>query len=475
MRFIALTIAVAVSLVAPYALPAAPGITVPSVTVGRNLQMSGTVMLAQPAAEGGVTVTLTSDDPSRLLLSEAQDKAGSAKISITVRPRFKSYEFYLHGLADSGTVTYTASAVGIGGAQGTVTLAPSAIVILGPFKAPKFPTTPRGQPSKITIVSAALGSSLMEQEVAGGSKVDVTIASSNPNAGTLQASKLTLGGGSSTAATYFLPAAEGDTTLSPVQPPGFTAAPKLATVIASVARPGIGILGDIFLGKDLQQGGRVLLSEGAPPGGLKVTLTSADGSKLLLSTQEDQPGAASITIAVPEGKQQSAEYYVQAIGDSGNVTYDAVAPGFRSRTATIGLTRSGIIVAYGPYGPPEEAKVLLKKAITDDRRFSVSLADAKEHPTAIVVWSAYLDRDSGRAADITVQSVRGGVSATVVLTSSDPTVGTVESPLTIKSTKAVASGRFTPLRKGTTVISIDTPAGFARPKNATSVPVIVNE
>jgi hypothetical protein len=462
------------ALAAPYALLAAPGITAPAVTVGRNLQTHATVKLAQAAGPDGVKLTLTSDDPSRLLLSESDDKAGSATISLTVRPGVvQSRAFWLQGLADSGTATYTVSAAGLGSAQGTVTLVPSGIMILGPSQVPKFNTTPRGRASKISVVSAALDSPPAEQPVAGGSQVEVTITNSNPNAGKLQASKLTLGGGSSSALTYFVPAAEGEATLTPVQPPGFTPAAKFASVIAAVNKPGLAIVDSVYLGKDLQIWGAVILGEPAPPGGLKVTLTSSDASKLLLSTRADQLGTASITITVAEGSQ-NGPYYLQGMGDSGDIQYDAAAPGFRTRTARIGLTKSGIIVAFGAYGPPDEAAVLMKKEITDDRRFYASVSDDK-HPMAIRVWSAYLDREKGRAADITVQGLRAGVSATVVVRSSDPAVGTVESPLTIKPGSAVANGHFTPLSVGTTIVSIDTPPGFTQPKNATSMPAIVRQ
>jgi hypothetical protein len=134
-----------------------------------------------------------------------------------------------------------------------------------------------------------------------------------------------------------------------------------------------------------------------------------------------------------------------------------------------------VIVAYERYGPPDEAAVLRKGAAADGRAFSVSLSDAKERPVHVVAWTAYIHPDLGTAADITVQSLRAGASATVALKSSDPAIGTVESPLTIKSGENHVVSRFIPLSKGTTVISINTPSGFATPKNATSVPANVNE
>lgn len=477
MRFIALTNVLISLVVAPCAILAAPGIVAPNVTVGRNLQTFASVRLPQAAAESGVQITVTSDDPSRLLLSAAPDRAGSASISVKVQPHFiDSAEFCIQGMADSGTVTYTVSAGSMGTAKGTVTLAPSAILIVGPSRVPKFPTTPGGSPAKITIVSAALDSSHKvagEQQIAGGLNLDITLANSNPTAGKLGVSKLTLGGGLSTATTFFKPAAEGDTSIAPVQPPGFTASAEFASVIMAVAKPGLAPVGEVFLGKDLQVTAVLCLGEAAPPGGLKVTMTSPDGSKLLLSTQEDQVGSPSVTLTVPAG-QLVATYYLQGIGDSGIVTYDAAAPGFRSSTARVELTRSGFIVAYERYGPPDEAAVRRKGGYNNSREFYASLSDAKEHPMHVTVYSAHLYPDSGRAADITVQPLRAGVTATVVLKSSDPAVGTVESPLTIGSGVSWVKSRFIPMDKGKTVITVSTPAGFATPGNATSVPATVS-
>jgi hypothetical protein len=326
------------------------------------------------------------------------------------------------------------------------------------------------------VVSVALNPALNiaeEQQVAFGSNVEVTLANSNPDAGKLDESKLILAGGTSSATTYFQPAAAGDTTISPVPPPGFAKPSQLATVVANVEKPGIAIVGEVYLGKDLQMTAAVCLGEAAPAGGLQVNLKSEDGSKLVLSTREDQPGAESITVTVPAG-QLTAPYYLQGIGDSGVVGYTAEAPGFRSRTARVGLTPSGVIVGYEQYGPPDEANVLRVSAAKEDREFFVSMSQAKEKPVHVVVWTAHLFPDSGRAADITVQPLRPGVSITATLTTSSPDVGTVESPLVLKPGTDHAVSRFTPLTTGTTIISVDTPKGFATPKNATSVPARVS-
>jgi hypothetical protein len=283
-----------------------------------------------------------------------------------------------------------------------------------------------------------------------------------------------LEGGSSTARTSFQPAAEGDSDLSAVQPKGFTVPAERAKVTVSVNKPGLSIVGDLYLGKDLQMTGVLAMGEPAPPGGLKVTITIADSAKLLVSAKEDEVGSGSVTLTVPAG-QGTAQYFLQALGDSGEVTYEAKAPGYRTRTARIGLSQSAVIVASERYGPPDESAVRRRGGIDIPREFFVSLIDAKTHPVLVGIWTAHIDPETGRTADITVQALRPGVSVTVALASSNPGVATVESPLIIKSGSAHIVSRFTPVGAGKTVISINTPEGFGTPKNATSVPATVSQ
>ena len=200
---------------------------------------------------------MSSDDPSRLLLSVAPDRAGPATISLKVQPHFiDSPEFCIQGMTDSGTVTYSGFPRGIWDREGySNACAFRYLNSRATCRVPKFPTTPGGAPARIRIVSAVLDSSLKvagEQPVAGGLQLDVTLANSNPTAGKLGVSKLMLGDGLITATTFFKPAAEGDTTIAPVQPPGFTAPKEFASVTAAVAKPGLAPVSEVFLGKDLQ-------------------------------------------------------------------------------------------------------------------------------------------------------------------------------------------------------------------------------
>lgn len=478
MRFIGLVGAGFISVLAPYAATAPAGITVPTLTIGRNLQAWTSIKLPNAAPPDGLQLTLTSDDPARLLLSKAPDQAGSATLTLTVlQGRVQSPDFCLQALSDSGKASYTISAPGIGTATGIVAFAPSAILIVGPYSAPRFSTTPGANPPRISLVSARLDSARKvaeEQPIAGGINVEVALVNSNSSAGSLIANRLTLAGGSSNTVTYFKPAALGETSIAPAQPPGFTTPAERASIVATVVAPAIAIAGDIFLGKDLQTSATLALGQPASADGLKVTLTSDDSSKLILSAREDQPGSGSLTITVPPG-QHSAVYYLQSLADWGTVSYTATAPGYQKRTAQIALARSGLMITCEESGPPPEGNVLRKTGAHRTPEIYVSLTAAEQRPIRIVAWTAYIDQATGRAADFTVQPLRPGISARAVLTSSDPAVARIESPLVIQPGTNRAFSRFIPVAKGKATISLQTPEGFSTPGNATSIPATVSQ
>ena len=64
----------------------APGINFFNQTVGRNLQIQGSVSLVNtaPAPAGGVQLTLTSADPARLLLWTSATAQGSAQVVLPI-------------------------------------------------------------------------------------------------------------------------------------------------------------------------------------------------------------------------------------------------------------------------------------------------------------------------------------------------------------------------------------------------------
>src|SRR5581483_11800941 len=312
----------AVALLACSALVGAPALLAPNGAIGNNLEAFASVKLSEPAPAEGLQVTITSDNERQLLFAIAADQRGSKTLTLQVPPhQSQTPDFYIQALAGHGVSTYTVSAPGCSTVKGTITIIRSAIALGGPSNSSFFRTT-AGHSRKITAQTALLddsGNVIGSLPIAGGLTVKVNIRSSNPNIGSVSPSSLLLAGGTSTQAAQFKPVAPGDVVLSATIPEGF-ANPAKSSVNVTVEQPGIGLLMDINVGKNLEVRGDVMLGQDAPANGLDVTLTSADPARLLLSTRENEPGSQCITVHIPPGNG-TAPYYIQALADSGIVQY----------------------------------------------------------------------------------------------------------------------------------------------------------
>ena len=449
-------------------------IPLPSVTVGENLEVPISLKLPAPAPTAETKIKLTSEDPKRLLFSLKPELAGTAEITVSIQAgNTGSPEFFVHGLGKTGTVSYSASAPGLEKGKGTVTLVPSAIVIAGPAKfGNPLVTTSGGLPSKLTLYSAQLdaaGKFVAVQQVRGGFSVPIRISNSDPSVGTVINPALTIEGGNYTAVTQLKPSHAGATTITVEVPPGFSAPSQYATVVARVNAPALSLPDQMIIGHNLELGAHVNSGELVSGSGLQVVITSGDPAKLLLSTEATQPGSKSITVTIPAGGF-TASYFLHALGDSGTVSYSASAPGFQARQANVILAPSGVIIT-GPTGTPDEAEYLRPNAPLGVNGFFTK----KGQPVPVVLYSAYLDPVTHRCADITVQPLRAGVSLRADVRNEDPSIGTLESTVTIQGGSAQGYAKFVPLRTGSTVLSVSTPAGFTTPTNATTLKAVVTD
>ena len=133
-------------------------------------------------------------------------------------------------------------------------------------------------------------------------------------------------------------------------PSGFSTPNQNASVTVQVNATSLSIeQTSVIIGQNLQTDARVVLAGVAPGGGLAVTVTSNDPSRLLLSTDPTAAGARSISLSVAGGGRATPTFYVQALGSSGNATYTASAPGFGNATQTVTLASSGFVIS-SPFG-----------------------------------------------------------------------------------------------------------------------------
>jgi len=460
----------------PLTLPGEFRLAVPDLSVGKNLQASSTVTLLEAAPQEGLDITLRSSDPARLLLSKTPLEAGSPSIVLHVRAQFReSPEFWLQGQSDQGSVTCTASTSGYADAAATISLTPSAIVIAGPYRATELQTTIGAPPIRLMLATARLDASLNyaeEQLLAVNPEIAIQLTSSNKAAGSLVSTSVVIKMASSSAVTEFLATDRGETLLAAGPPPGFTKPAQFAAVKAVVQFPGLAVSDHLRIGRDLQVAGVLSLGAAAPGAGVAVTLESADPQRLLLSNSATIPGSGSITVMIAKGGASST-YYLQALAGDGAVTYTAKAKGFRTRTAEVSLTPAGVVLTPAYQGPPDEAQVLRPSAGVGDGNHTV-VADLKSNNKApLMAWTVQLDPVTHRGADITVQPLRAGKALMIALTNSHPNVGRVPTPLKIAGGSEHSKAEFEALSTGSTVISVETPAGFTMSANSTSVTAVV--
>jgi hypothetical protein len=423
--------------------------------VGQNLQAVVTVTLAQPAPAGGVQITLSSGDPSKVILG-GLNTLGQASQTFTITEGSTSATgIFAQALASSGTVTLTATAGAVSG-TGTITLSPSGFVLVGPngpgvqsFSIAQGGTTP------LTVSSARLDSSsnfVQNQSVRGGFSVAVTVNSSNTTVGTVSAGSLTFNGGDQSATTQFTAVVSGSTTVTAVVPSGFTLpAAGANTQTVSVTQVGL-VPNTVTVGQGLETTTNVGLNGAAPAGGFQMIITSNDSGRLLLSKTATGAGANSITINVPGGLSRSADFFVYGLASSGTATYniDATAGGFGTGTGTVNLSQSGFVI-QGPGG--------LGAA------FFLTTAGAPA--TTLNVLSALLDSSRNF---VTVQALAGGTSANVIVSSSNTNTGTITtSPVAVAGGSFQGTTSFQPAAAGTATLSVGAPPGFFTPAQFTSI------
>ncbi len=444
----------------------------PDVTVGQNLAAPSSIMLGEDAPKGLLQITLTSEQPDQFMLSKNLSAAGSSSIVLEVPESSKrTPEFYVYGLGHSGTFDYVMSAPGYEPCKGRVTLGPSGVVIKGSFGLGTPMMTTTGAPaSNMSLYSALLGSSgeyIETQPVAGGRSLNVSVSSSQPEVGAVKPATAVIAGGSSGTTVKFQPASAGKTTIVASSLNSREPSSRFAMIPVTVIMPGLSVTDQVAIGRDLQIGGTLSLGQTAPAGGVEVTLTSNNPRELLLSRTANETGSASITLNIPAGGSTGL-YRVQSLSEKGTATYTASAPGFVSRTATVYLTPSGVVIGFQP---PDEAELFRKEAAEEKHGLTLSLSNSRSFP--LTAYMVQLHPENHRGADITVQALRAGVSANIELKNSDPAVGAIVSRVQIQAGSPSAFAEFTALREGTTVLSVAAPAGFTEAKNATSLIVIV--
>ncbi len=362
---------------------------------------------------GGVTVTLTSSNPAVLLLSPNSTTPGAASITIPMSNGTNSFGYYVQGVeGQTGTATITASAAGFGDGTTPLTVVQPAFDIQG---LPASTTTLSPENAFYARVGTADGQNTFlttVQNVRAGAPgpLTVTFTSSVPAVGVLA----DLAGSGATrqvqipVGLYYSPTsvAAGGVAFRPVLAgstaitgaiTGFNPAPASGRTV-TVSQPGITVNSNFYgVGSGLQESTSGSLGA-SNHGGVSVTLTSSNPGVLLLSPNATTAGTGSITIPMSNGNSFFG-FYVQGVeGQTGTVTITASASGFTNGTAT-------------------EAVV---PAALDLQAVPGSIAAGAPD---VAVYARVGTADGTNAFLTTVQNVRAGAPASLVVTFSSSAAG----------------------------------------------------
>jgi uncharacterized repeat protein (TIGR01451 family) len=427
-----------------------PAISVVGNAVGKDLEVSSSFSLGAVAPAGGLQVTLTSGDATKLRLSTSATTLGTGQITVTVNAGSASSPiFYYQALDGTGTVTVTATAAGYANGLATVTLQPSGFIVNTPGS---INTTTLSNNTNIVITPARLNPTTLawitNQLLRGGlAPVTVTVTSTDqtggPNVGAVTPGSVVFNPGDSVQVLAFDPGVTGTAQIAVTPPSGFSTPSNFRTIVATVTTPAITGFG-VSVGRDLQLATSFSLGAPAPAGGLPVTVTSGDPARLLLSNTQTAAGAGQITVNVGQGSSGSPAYYLQALDSTGTVTVTLSAAGYSNGSATVTLTPSGFII--------NSPNVINTTSLSVNQGVQITSARLN----AALQWQQN-------------QELRGGITpVTVAVTATDqtggPGVGTV-TPGTVvfNGADVVKSVVFDPAAGGTSLIAVEAPTGFSTP------------
>jgi 6-phosphogluconolactonase (cycloisomerase 2 family) len=443
-----------------------------SVPLGYNSICAGTAQVATAAPAGGVTVTLTSSNPSKLLLSTSPTTVGTASVTVNIPAgSYSAPQFYAQILASSGSATITEAVTNSHAIAiytptvTTVDFNPSGFIVQGGSA-----TTTFSGSTPVTLTFSQLNPSTKAYAGTltmrpGAPTITVGLSNSNTAAGTLASSSIAFAPGNSQEGTNFQPVGAGTSVIGFSSPSTLTAAgysipSNYATTTFTVTAPnssltfcngyyasGTGTV--VPLGYNSSCATTPQLATAAPTGGRTITVTSSDPSKLLLSTSATAVGTASVTVKVPAGSYSASQIYSQVLVGTGSATITESVPGYNPTTATINFAPSGFIVQGGT------------TTTTFSTTSAVTVTFVQLDPTTLDYAGTLILRPGVTPATVKLIETNNPPAGT-------PAVGSLASnSLTFPTGSSQEQTNFQPAAAGTAVISFGaiTPAGYTTPSN----------
>ena len=406
------------------------------VEVGNNLVASMQLVFPMAAPTAG-SVHLVSSDPALVLLSPDYSSPGRAQLDIAYPVAKTGIPFYVYGLAASGSVQITATVAGTS-VTANVNLLPSGVG----WTADTYSADLYNLVNLPTVAAFALDrNSLLpvsQQWIRPGQSVTVPLSSSNSDVLSLSSASVTL----SSAAQPLLQGSSksaGTATLSLTQLEGYATPSIRQNLAVTIKTPSISAY-SVTVGKNLQVQFRI--QNALPPDDLPLTVTSGDPSRLLISSDSAAAGSASATSNIRTGKG----IFLQALDDKGSVEITLSMPGFKSSTVSIPLVPSGI-------------GLTISSSSTASQYVNGVYVTTTQSPATVIQAVPCIQATPGWSCGGTL---RAGLSPLPVeIASSDPTVASISSsPLSVVELYQQAGVSLTPLKPGTTQVSVTQPPGL---------------
>jgi hypothetical protein len=440
--------------------------TVSTRRIGEDLQY-GLYVYLEAAPAGAVTITATSDSPVAATISAVETVAGGASASVanvTGGGANNGVQFWVSGLTQGADTQVTITAPGYQSVTVPVSIDPSGFI----QSTSAISTNSSAANTALQVYAARLARNTYviaeAQEPRAGVTASVAVTSSDPTVGTITVSPLTaqtIGDNNDDnwlMTTAFDPVSGGTTTLRVVPPAGWDTPATGTERVATVSAPKVVVCDAYFssytnctvstrrIGEDLQYGLYVYL-EAAPAGAVTITATSGSAAAATVSTMETVAGGATASVAnvTGGGANNGVRFWVSGLTQGADTQLTITAPGYQSVTVPVSIDPSGFVQST-----------------------SAISTNSSAANTALQVYAARLARNTYAFAE--GQEPRAGVTASVAVTSSDPTVGTITvSPLTAQTIGDNSDDNwqmttaFDPVSGGTTTLRVVPPAGWDTP------------
>jgi hypothetical protein len=317
-----------------------PSLTMSNIVVAKDTLNS----VSLPAgAKAGTAVTLTSSDPSRILLSPDSSTPPSPSITTVFQSGSQGAGFYVHALSDNGTVSIKMTSPGFADGSFTVQLAPLAFEFTGVGTEPARAVIQSGPVQTgvaAAVFSTAYGAYVPSMLRPGVPAIVVGVSSSDPSIVSVSPKQLVFQGNTLQGSVTYTPLTPGTATLRLTVPSGYAFSPSQSQLSILSDEAGISFpYGTIQqVGHDLQAGINFSIEVAKP--NLPVKVTSSNPSLLVVASDDVTPGQGGVVVVTAN---TYGNVYAQALAGSGEVTLFFTAPGYQTGTLPITLTPAGAI------------------------------------------------------------------------------------------------------------------------------------